>query len=50
MMHENSKEQKTKVLNFTSPYFKKYKHELEHYNRKGYLSLVNKIRESAIIL
>eukprot|EP00347_Sterkiella_histriomuscorum_P012758 403367333 len=36
-----------RMLNFCSPIYKKQKREFEHRNRKGYLSLVNKIKESA---
>ena len=35
------------MLNFCSPVYKKLKREFEHKNRKGYMSLVNKIKESA---
>ncbi len=38
------------MLNFCSPIYKKYKREFEHKNRKGYVNLVNKIKESATMV
>ena len=38
---------KREILNFCSPVFKKLKRQFEHRNRKGYLSLIGKIRESS---
>lgn len=39
---------KSKTINFCSPEFKKQKRENEHKNKKGYVKLMNKIKESTL--
>ena len=41
---------KSRTINFCSPEFKRYKRANEHKNKKGYVKLMSKIRESSLML
>ncbi|CDW73792.1 UNKNOWN [Stylonychia lemnae] len=45
--YENLQNKSKQLMNFCSPVYKKQKREFEHKNRKGYMSLVSKIKESS---